>query len=142
MENPEGGGERGHLAESKFRELWNVCFNLLAKIRAVKRVSGKCWTCAYIHEVRDQKQGPLVNEACKELMTLHRSGFFMVERLDYRIRVREAVDRDPNNTMSFIIDGASQNHCHIIPHSGAVGPEFGDGLPQHLQGVLTHGHGK
>ena len=48
----EKDGERGQLAESKFRELWTICYSL-AKIRAVKRVSGKCWTCAYIHEVND-----------------------------------------------------------------------------------------
>ena len=38
------------LALSGFKELWLMCFANV-KIRKHKRVSGKCWTCAYIHEV-------------------------------------------------------------------------------------------
>lgn len=41
--------------------------------------------------------------------------------------------------MSSIIDGASQNHC-TIPHLGQ-NVQFHPGLDQHIEGVLTHGHG-
>lgn len=92
------------------------------------------------YQVRDRKEGYAVDKACKDLMILHRSGLFMLERIAYRERVREAVERDPEGTMSTIIDGASQNHC-TIPHSGPGAPEFKDGIQQHLQGALTHGLG-
>lgn len=62
----------------------------------------------------------------------------MLERIEYRRRIVEAVIHSPNTVMSSIIDGASQNHC-MIPHSEHV--EFADGLEQHIEGVLTHGHG-
>jgi hypothetical protein len=41
----------------------------------------------------------------------------MLERLEYRRRIQEAVSMSPNTIMSSIIDGASQNHC-TIPHPG------------------------
>ena len=63
----------------------------------------------------------------------------MLERIEYRRRIAEAVLHSPNTVMSSIIDGASQNHC-TIPHPGP-NVEFADGLPQHIEGVLTHGHG-
>ena len=63
----------------------------------------------------------------------------MLERLEYRRRVQEAVSMSPGTIMSSIIDGASQNHC-TIPHPGE-NVEFTKGLEQHIEGVLTHGHG-
>ena len=72
-------------------------------------------------------------------MIMHRGGLFMLERIEYRRRIAEAVIHSPNTVMSSIIDGASQNHC-TIPHPGP-NVEFADGLPQHIEGVLTHGHG-
>ena len=64
----------------------------------------------------------------------------MLERVEYRRRVAEAVLLNPKTTMSSIIDGASQNHC-TIPHTGSANVEFPNGLEQHIEGVLTHGHG-
>ena len=118
--------------------MWTKLFNHV-KIREVKRVSGKCWTCAYINELRQLKKGKESAEACKHLMIMHRGGLFMLERIEYRRRIAEAVIHSPNTVMSSIIDGASQNHC-TIPHPGP-NVEFADGLPQHIEGVLTHGHG-
>jgi len=79
-------------------------------------------------------------EACKHLMIMHRGGLFMLERVEYRRRVAEAVLLNPKTIMSSIIDGASQNHC-TIPHTGSANVEFHNGLEQHIEGVLTHGHG-
>ncbi len=72
-------------------------------------------------------------------MIMHRGGFFMLERSEYRQRVAEAVIYYPNKVMSNIIDGASQSHC-TLPQCG-VNVEFADGLDQHIEGCLTHGHG-
>ena len=71
---------------------------------------------------------------------MHRGGLFMLERVEYRRRVAEAVLLNPKSTMSSIIDGASQNHC-TIPHTGSANVEFPGGLEQHIEGVLTHGCG-
>ena len=57
--------------------------------------------------------------ACKDLMIMHRAGYFMLERIDYRRRNYEAVHRYPDSVMSCIIDGASMNHC-TIPHPGNI----------------------
>jgi hypothetical protein len=40
-----------HLSEGQFKTLWGSLFSNV-KIRETKRVSGKCWTCAYINELR------------------------------------------------------------------------------------------
>ena len=55
----------------------------------------------------------------------------MLERVEYRRRVAEAVLLNPKSIMSSIIDGASQNHC-TIPHTGAANVEFPNGLQQHI----------
>jgi len=126
------------LSEGSFKLLWKQLFNFV-KIRQVKRVSGKCWTCSYINEVRQKQKGEEVQKMIKHLMIMHRGGFFMLERMEYRMRVAEAILYYPNKTMSTIIDGASQNHC-TIPHTGP-NIEFSKGLDQHIEGCLTHGHG-
>lgn len=102
------------LSEGQFKELWSHLFDKV-KIRKVKRVSGKCWTCAYINECRNQQKGREVAKACKHLMVMHRGGLFMLERIEYRRRVAEAVIHNPDTVMSSIIDGASQSHC-MLPH--------------------------
>ena len=107
-------------------------------------------------------------DACKELMMMHRGGFFMPERIHYRKRVTEAILHYPDKVMSSIIDGknsrnvqlcllaffklsklffhkleihvgASQNHC-MIPHAGP-NATFVRGMDQHLEGVIDHGNG-
>jgi hypothetical protein len=122
---------------SQFKILWKSCFNFV-KIRKIKRVSGKCWTCSYINELRNMHKGKEYNDAAKSLMIMHRGGNYMLERLEYRRRVAEAMYLSPNKVMSTIIDGASQNHCQI-PHRATL-VDFHDGLKQHIEGCLTHGH--
>jgi hypothetical protein len=131
------GNDQNVISEPQFTTLWKQLYNNV-KIRKLKRVSGKCWTCAYIHELRNLHKGPHMMEALKQLMIMHRGGYFMLERIEYRKRVRESIIVNPNSVMSCIIDGASQNHC-TIPHVG-VSAEF-QGLEQHIEGVITHGHG-
>lgn len=43
----------------QFKEIWLALFNIV-KIRQVKRVSSKCWTCAYINEIRNKHKGDQV----------------------------------------------------------------------------------
>jgi hypothetical protein len=47
------------LSEGQFKSLWNSLFSNL-KIRESKRVSGKCWTCAYINELRHKHKSESV----------------------------------------------------------------------------------
>jgi hypothetical protein len=132
------GTDQSVLSEGSFKFLWDQMYDNV-KIRREKRVTGKCWTCAYINELRLKKKGREVALACKQLMIMHRGGFFMLERIEYRARVREAVINSPTTTMSTIIDGASQNHC-TLPHAGP-NAQFSSGLEQHIEGALTHGRG-
>lgn len=132
----EYGTEQPVLAESQFRTMWSSCFDHV-KIRETKRVSGKCWTCAHINTMRHETSDVHTLEALKQLMIMHRGGLFMLERIQYKRRVYEAVKVDPQRIMSSITDGASSNHVHI-PH---VGPnqQMSPAFEQHLQGVLNHG---
>jgi len=47
------------LSLGQFKELWIALFDTV-KIRKVKRVSSKCWTCAYINEIRNKQKGDQV----------------------------------------------------------------------------------
>jgi len=132
------GTDQNPLSEGNFKSLWEMLFDSV-RIRKVKRVTGKCWTCAYINEIRQKRKGRDIDQACKELMIMHRAGYFMLERIEYRRRVAEAVIYSPDRVMSTIIDGASQNHC-TLPHPGQ-NAQFSKGLEQHIEGELTHGHG-
>jgi hypothetical protein len=44
---------------SQFKEIWLALFDIV-KIRKIKRVSSKCWTCAYINEIRNKQKGDQV----------------------------------------------------------------------------------
>ena len=68
------------LTEGKFKSLWSLIYPNV-KVRKIKRVSGKCWTCAYINEVRQKQKGKDVADACKHLMIIHREGFLCWKRL-------------------------------------------------------------
>ena len=85
----------GKLSEGQFKELWSSLYDFV-KIRKSKRISGKCWTCAYINELRQKQKGEEVMRACKHLMIMHRGGLFMLERLEYRQHIQEAVSMSPN----------------------------------------------
>ena len=40
-----------------------------------------------------------MQEALKHLMIMHRGGYFMLERIEYRWRIREATILHPNEVM-------------------------------------------
>jgi hypothetical protein len=124
------GCETPFISEGQFKSIWGIMFDHV-RIRQIKRVSGKCWTCAYINETMKRSKSSTIMEACKSLMIMHRGGLFMLERSEYRRRVREAIELNPGKVMSSIIDGASQNHC-TIPHAGPS-QQFSKGLEQHIE---------
>jgi hypothetical protein len=94
------------------------------------------------------------------LAIMHRNGLYMQERMEYRRRIREAVE-NPKDFLSIIIDGASRldicfcyytyiyNDVYIVvvlsnhstlPYLGQ-GDTFNNPLKQHIQGkhVLLKG---
>jgi hypothetical protein len=78
------GCETSSLSEGQFKSMWSLLYDHV-KIRQVKRVSGKCWTCAYINETMKKNKGDAILQACKELMIMHRGGLFMLEREKYEL---------------------------------------------------------
>jgi hypothetical protein len=62
-----------------FLKMWTNVFPWVV-IRAYKSVSGKCWTCYYINEVRKSSKDRAVLMAAKRLHQQHRGGLYMLER--------------------------------------------------------------
>ena len=91
----------------QFVSLWAKAFPYV-RINLQKRVTGKCWTCTHINSLKASANGDAGKlDAAKALMHMHRSDLYMPERLAYRRRIHEATHRNPNTTMSVIIDGAN-----------------------------------
>lgn len=63
----------------QFKELWLALFNIV-KIRKVKRVSSKCWTCAYINEIRNKQKGDQVFSIVGNKITIIITLIFSVNR--------------------------------------------------------------
>jgi hypothetical protein len=126
------------LSIGQFNSLW-IRAHPFVKINKVKRVKGKCWTCAYINQIRDEKSCRATQEAAKALFIMHRNGLFMLERLAYRRRILEAVRDNPDKTASFIVDGASSAYNSLPTFSSTQ--TFPAEYQQHIQGVICHGYG-
>lgn len=62
-----------------FISMWKSVFPYV-KIRVYKQVTGKCWTCHRINEVRMNSENKSTLLAAKELHQLHRGGLYMLER--------------------------------------------------------------
>ena len=134
-----GGKERVTvLSIGSFNSLW-LAAHPFVKINKVKRVKGKCWTCAYINQIREEKSCRATQEAAKALFIMHRNGLFMLERLAYRRRIFEAVRDNPDKTASFIVDGASSAY-NSLPSFGSA-QTFPAEYQQHIQGLICHGYG-
>lgn len=71
-----------YLEYSKFIDIWNNVFPWV-KIRVYKAVSGKCWVCYWINDIRKQAEDSAVLRAAKRLHQLHRGGLYMLERKRY-----------------------------------------------------------
>jgi len=70
----------------EFCSTWNSVFPWV-KIREYKAVTGKCWTCFHINEIRKTSSDTSVLLAAKQLHQLHRGGLFMQERQRYVVAV-------------------------------------------------------
>lgn len=68
-----------YLNYSTFINIWNNVFPWV-KIRVYKAVSGKCWVCYWINDIRKQSEDSAVLRAAKRLHQLHRGGLYMLER--------------------------------------------------------------
>jgi len=99
---------------SRFCELWAVLFPYCHN-RKWCNVPGKCNTCSHISDARNlpKYQNSFSQKMLQDAHALHRGGLFMLERNQYRDRVLEVLNQDPNKrtTMSIIIDGMDQSHC-------------------------------
>ena len=133
-----GKGQVSVISKGQFNSLWERAHPFV-KINKVKRIKGKCWTCAYINQIRDDKSCRATQEAAKALFIMHRNGLFMLERLAYRRRILEAVRDNPDNVCSLIVDGASSAY-NSLPSYGTA-QTFPAEYQQHIQGVICHGHG-
>jgi hypothetical protein len=114
--------------------LWKECYPHV-KIREYKSVTGKCNCCTNLSAAKRQKLDQASRKYLNQLTSLHRS-FFMGERLSYYSRRNDAM-LTPSEFMSLISDGMQQGHC-LLPWQANM-YQFGNHLPQHLQGVLNHG---
>ena len=119
-----------------FGSMWVNCFPYV-KIREYKAVTGKCETCAALSHCRRTFKDKSSRKTITYMHALHRVTY-MGERRTYALRVQEAFDL-PDYYMSVISDGMAQNHC-LLPW-WANNMQFGEYLPQHLQGLLNHGRG-
>lgn len=116
-------------------EIWTTLFPHV-KVRQFKAVTGKCTHCAMLAHARSTFT--LVNERAHltECHFFHRNTV-MSERMEYGKRRQHAV-AVPGQAMSSIQDGMAQNHS-LLPYYGNM--KAMATVPQHLQGVLTHGIG-
>ncbi|KAJ1436461.1 hypothetical protein B484DRAFT_428616 [Ochromonadaceae sp. CCMP2298] len=131
-------GEKVYYDYDAFLKLWSNVFPWV-KVRVYKSVSGKCWTCYHINEVRKTSKDRNVLLAAKRLHQQHRGGLYMLERLSYKKRVRKTLRPDKcNTTLSVIIDGMDQSHCKVPMTQQA---SFEAAITQHLTGALVHGQG-
>jgi hypothetical protein len=67
------------LPYTTWNDLWMSCFPH-CKVREYKQVTGKCWTCFWINDMRKRSSEKRVHVALKDLFMMHRGGFFMPER--------------------------------------------------------------
>lgn len=75
-------GQQEYVTYDIFLSMWKTVFPYV-KIRVYKQVSGKCWTCHRINEVRMNSENKSTLLAAKELHQLHRGGLYMLERQRY-----------------------------------------------------------
>jgi hypothetical protein len=112
-----GDPDGGFLEISSWLQIWNESFPFV-KIRQYKQVSGKCWTCYYINNGRDQARTKTELKAFKELHQMHKMGSYMLERRQYKNRREYATQPENSHRIcSIIIDGMDQNHS-LLPRFG------------------------
>jgi hypothetical protein len=124
----------GYLEYAAFCGLWITCFSHV-KIREFKAVNGKCATCALLSHARKSRRDPASRAHITLMHALHRTEY-MGERLAYYAR-REMAMAFPLLYLSIISDGMAQVHC-VLPYLANL-KQFGNPLPQHLQGCYVHG---
>jgi hypothetical protein len=120
--------KRNCLTFSSWNKFWKKVFPNVT-IKQWKNVSGKCEDCALINNGRLTAHSQAEAKAFRNLRLLPKAGNFMLERLAYQHRRREA-KLDPT-ILSIIIDTTDNNHC-AVPY---LGSNDSMGHPLH-QGIL------
>jgi hypothetical protein len=136
------GNKQKHVGYNSFCELWCVLFPYCVS-RPWCNVPGKCDTCYEIQKGRsDPRYRDLYTQTMfNKLHAIHRGGMFNIERAKYKERALEAISqtKGKETTMSLIIDGMDQSHCHV-PYLGNAN-SFSDPLVQHITAIKEHGWG-
>jgi hypothetical protein len=125
---------RDCLTFSSWLKFWNKVFPNVS-IRQWKNVTGKCEHCGLINNGRLLAQSQEEVKAFRKLHLLHKAGNFMLERLAYHERRREAKTDD--TILSIIIDTMDNNHC-AVPYLG-VNDSFNNPIKQGILGCYSHG---
>jgi hypothetical protein len=125
------------LTFSAWNKFWKRCFPNVS-IRQWKNVSGKCEDCAKINNGRLVSQSIEEAKAFRKLHLVHKSKFYMPERLSYHSRRKEA--RNDETILSIIIDTMDNNHC-AVPYVGS-GDTFNNPIHQGILGCFAHNSGK
>ena len=124
---------RDCLTFSSWNKFWKRVFPNV-KIRQWKNVTGKCEACAQINNGRLLAHSQEESKAFRRLHLLHKAGNFMLERLSYHERRREA--RNDPSILSLIIDTMDNNHCSV-PYLG-VNDSMSDPIHQGILGAFAH----
>ena len=126
-------GKATALTYSSWRQFWTDIFPEV-HIRQWKNVSGKCTHCGYINSGRRKASSPAEIAAFRKLHILHKAGNFMLERLSYHTRRREAECDD--TIFSGILDIMDNSHCQC-PYE-ANHNTFDKAINQGICGFLQH----
>ena len=68
------------VTRQRFLELWRTLFPYVL-LRSFVVIMGKCETCQLIDQKRRGTSNPDILDALKKLHLMHRSGYFMCERM-------------------------------------------------------------
>lgn len=113
--------------------MWRRCFDQV-KIREYKQVTGKCFTCFKLTELRRNRKDSEGRSLATTLHAYHRT-MYMNEKKSYYDRAYQA-EAEPGKYVSLIADGMAQNHTRL-PWLANMKEPFS--LQQHLQGIIDGG---
>ena len=126
------------ISYTTWKNIWDNLFSHV-KIRVYKQVTGKCFTCTQLSELRNMFAHVDLKKIITNLHEMHRATY-MGERLKYYERRQEAM-RNPDEVHSAIVDGMSQGHSNL-PHFANNYSAGVNAYKLKLMGVLDHGRKK
>ena len=128
-----------YLSYKLFCKFWRTAFPDV-KLRALKSVVGKCWTCAWIDDGKKSATSNAESKAFRDLHQLHRGGLYMLERHQYKLRTQLVTRTENADTMMEVaVDAYDQQKCQV-PNLGSQ-QSFPSPITQHITGALRSGGG-